>query len=151
VDEDGLLRVLEAARRSPSSWNEQRWDFVVTTDREQLQQLSEVHPGAGHVGRAGAAIVLVAPISEDPETARSIEFDLGQAAMSILLTATDLGLASAHASIDDQERARAIFGIPDDRYCVLQIAIGHPADGPLRPLSRMDRRPLDDVVHRGAW
>ena len=151
VDEADLLRILEAARRSPSSWNEQRWDFVVSTDRRQLEQLSTVHPGAGHVALSGATNVLVAPISGDSETARSVEFDLGQAAMSMLLTATDLGLASAHASVDDQVLARGILGIPDDRYCAVQIAIGHPARGTLRPLERMDRRPLEDVAHWGAW
>jgi len=30
---DDLERILEAARRSPSSMNQQAWDFVVVTDR----------------------------------------------------------------------------------------------------------------------
>jgi nitroreductase len=31
-----LERILEAARRTPSAGNQQAWDFVVCTDREQL-------------------------------------------------------------------------------------------------------------------
>lgn len=42
-----LERILEAGWRAPSSRNWQPWDFVVVTDREQLQQLSEVWQGGG--------------------------------------------------------------------------------------------------------
>ena len=32
-----LDRILEAARRTPSSMNEQPWDFVLCTERETLR------------------------------------------------------------------------------------------------------------------
>jgi len=44
-----LERILEAARRTPSSSNRQRWDFVVVTDRERLRRLAGVWRGAGHI------------------------------------------------------------------------------------------------------
>ncbi|HEU5113837.1 MAG TPA: nitroreductase family protein, partial [Acidimicrobiia bacterium] len=44
TDED-LERVLEAGRRAPSSRNNQRWDFVLIRDREQLEQISKVWQG----------------------------------------------------------------------------------------------------------
>ena len=31
------------------------------------------------------------------------------------------------------------------------VSLGYPADGPLRPLERLNRRPFDEVVHRGRW
>ncbi len=31
------------------------------------------------------------------------------------------------------------------------IALGYPADRPIAPLRRHDRRPFDEVVHRGRW
>src|SRR6266508_2375914 len=43
-----LDRILEAARRAPSAGNQQAWDFVVCTDREQLTQLElEVRDSGG--------------------------------------------------------------------------------------------------------
>src|ERR1017187_6479169 len=45
-----LEQVLEAGRRSPSSQNSQPWDFVVVTDRDELQQLATVWRGGGHLG-----------------------------------------------------------------------------------------------------
>jgi hypothetical protein len=31
------------------------------------------------------------------------------------------------------------------------LALGEPADRPLRPLEQPDRRPFAEVVHRGRW
>ena len=47
-----LDRILEAGRRAPSSQNWQPWDFIVVTDRQQLNELAKVWRGAGHVARS---------------------------------------------------------------------------------------------------
>jgi nitroreductase len=31
------------------------------------------------------------------------------------------------------------------------IALGYPADRPIAPMEKPDRRPFDEVVHRGRW
>jgi nitroreductase len=49
-----LGRILDAGRRSGSSKNLQRWDFIVCRDRAHLRELAGVGPWAGHV--AGAAV-----------------------------------------------------------------------------------------------
>jgi nitroreductase len=146
-----LDRILEAARRTPSAGNQQAWDFIVCTDREQLNQLARVWQAAGHVAGSAATIALVAPRSDDPQLRDLIQFDLGQATMSIMLAAADLGIGSAHAGVHDQELARRLLGFPEDRFCPLLISLGVPADRPLRPIARPDRRPFDEVVHRDHW
>jgi nitroreductase len=146
-----LDQVLEAARRTPSAGNQQAWDFVVCTDREQLAQLAKVWRGARHVAGSAATIALVAPVPGDARTRDLVQYDLGQATMSIMLAAADLGIGSAHASVGDQELARRLLGFPDDRFCAWLVALGVPADRPLRPIRRPNRRPLEDVVHRGRW
>jgi nitroreductase len=144
-----LEQVLEAARRTPSSSNQQRWDFVVCTDRAQLQELAKVWRYGGHVAGSAATIALVAP---DDEAAReSIQYDLGQATMSIMLAAADLGIGSGHSAVVDQRLAKRVLGLPDGRFCAWLIALGYPADRPLRPIRRPNRRAYDDVVHRGRW
>jgi nitroreductase len=145
-----LDRILEAGRRAPSAGNQQAWDFVVCTDRAQLTQLARVAPSARHVAGSAATIALVAPRSDDAHLRDLIQFDLGQATMSIMLAAADLDIGSAHAGVDDQELARRVLGFPEDRFCGLLISLG-AADRPLRPIERPDRRPFDEVVHRGHW
>jgi hypothetical protein len=43
------------------------------------------------------------------------------------------------------------LGVPEDRFCAVLITLGVPADRPLTPIERPDRRPLNEVVHRGHW
>lgn len=148
-----LDRILEAGRRSPSASNRQKWDFVLVTDPGQLRELSTVWIGASHLATAKAAIVLVLPEPEsESERYRTIDqYDLGQATMVMMLAATDLGVGSAHAAVGDQEACRRILDIPADRQCAYMIALGYPADRPLRPMAKIDRRPFDQVVHRDKW
>jgi nitroreductase len=146
-----LDRILEAGRRAPSAGNQQAWDFVVCTDPEQLTQLATVGPATGHVAASAATIALVAPTSDDAQLHDLIQFDLGQATMSIMLAAADLGIGSAHAGVGDQRLARGLLGVPEDRFCPLLITLGTPADRPLTPIQRPDRRPFNEVVHRGHW
>lgn len=150
IEEEKLNQILEAGRRTPSSRNEQRWDFVVVTDRERLESLSEVWRGAGHVARSDATIALVAPDSSDPAERESIQYDLGQLTMAIMLAATDLGIGTGHAAVEDQERAQDLLGFPDGSYCAWMIALGYPTE-PLTPISNPARREFDDVVHREVW
>jgi nitroreductase len=151
IDANALDRLLEAARRAPSSRNRQRWDFVVVTDRERLEALSRVWRGAGHVAGSAATVALVVPDVDDPAEMESIQFDLGQAASQLMVTAADLGIGCGHAAVEDQELARELLGLPEDRVCAWLIALGHPADRPLAPIQQHARRPFDDVVHRERW
>jgi nitroreductase len=147
VPADHLDRILEAGRRAPSSKNTQPWDFVVVTDRDQLTELSAVWQFGMHVAGSAATIALVTSTVD----ARSVSYDLGQATMSMMLAAADLGIGSGHSSVGDQELARSVLGLPPDRSCAYLVAFGYPADRPLKPIRRPDRRPFDDVVHRGRW
>ena len=151
IPDDDLERILEAARRTPSSMNQQAWDFVVVTDHDRLRELARTWRYAAHVGGSAATIVLVVPTSEDRDERDTLQYDIGQVTMSIMLAAADLGIGSGHASIGDQDLARSILGVPEDRECAILIALGFPAGRPLRPLNRPNRRAIEDVVHRDRW
>ena len=120
-----LDQILEAARRTPSAGNQQAWDFVVCTDREQLAELARVRRSAGHVAGSAATIALIAPVPGDARSRDLIQYD--------------------------QELARRLLGFPEDRFCAWMITLGVPADRPLTPIQRPNRRPFTDVVHRGRW
>ena len=146
-----LDQILEAGRRAPSASNWQPWDFVVVTDRAQLERLSGVWRGARHVAGAAAAIAIVAPQPQDARQANLLQFDLGQATMAIAVAAADLGLGTGHAAAEDQDLARDVLGLPGDRFLAYLLSVGYPADRPLRVIQRPDRRPFEEVVHRGHW
>src|SRR5262249_22734963 len=83
-----LDRILEAGRLAPSARNWQPWDFVVVTEREALKRLTGVWMGAGHAANAAAAIVLVCPTQTEERKRQLLEYDLGQATMSMMIAAT---------------------------------------------------------------
>jgi nitroreductase len=151
LEEDRLDRILEAGRRAPSSRNRQPWDFVVVTDREQLQELSKVWRGAGHVAHSAATIALVVADTDDQRTREATQYDLGQATMAMMIAAVDRGIGTGHSAVQDQAKAQEVLGLPDDRRVAYLIDLGYPADRPLRPIKQPDRRPFDEVVHKGRW
>lgn len=151
IEAPTLERILEAARRAPSSMNQQAWDFVVVTEQDRLRDLSKVWRYAEHVAGSAATVALVAPASSDPDERETFQLDLGQAAMSLMIAAADGGVGSCHAAVADQAMARDVLGLPSDRECMWLIALGYPADRPLAPVERPSRRPFDDVVHHERW
>src|SRR3954453_18449566 len=145
-----LEQIVEAGRRAPSSMNEQPWDFIAVTERATLERMAVLWQWGAHIAGAAAAVALLSPASSDPEDRETFAFDLGQAAMSMMLAAADLGIGSCHSSVGDQAEARAVLGDPEERECVLLLSLGYPVR-PLTPIAKPDRRPLDEVMHRERW
>ena len=131
--------------------NQQAWDFVAVTEPERLRELARTWRYAAHVAGSAATIALVMPVPRDRDERDTLWFDLGQVTMSIMVAAADLGIGSSHASVGDQDLARRVLDLPEDRECAMLVALGFPADRALTPLGRPDRRPLDEVVHREHW
>jgi len=146
-----LDRIAEAGWRAPSASNRQHWNFIIVTDREQLQALSTVWQGAKHIAGAVAAIALILPHPADERMKLTDRYDLGQATYAMMLAAADLGVGTGHSSIGDQERAREILGVPDDHDVTYLIGVGYPGDRPLKPIVKPNRLPFDEVVRHGHW
>ena len=146
-----LDRVLEAGRLAPSAMNRQHWSFVVSTDRSQLEELATVWQHGSHVATSAATITLVLPAPQSERDRAIDEYDLGQATMLMMLAAADLGIGSGHSAVGDKVACRRILGIPEDYDPAYLLALGFPADRPLAPIERPNRRAWDDVVHRGHW
>ena len=151
VPEADLDRIAEAGWRAASASNRQHWDFIIVTDRAQLEELSTVWRGARHIASAPAAIALVVPEPPDERTKLIDQYDLGQATTAMTIAATDLGIGTGHSSVGDQEKARAILGAPDNHIVSYLLGVGYPADRALKPIVKPNRRPFSDVVHRGRW
>ncbi len=151
VPDEVLDRILEAGRRAPSAKNMQPWDFVVVTEPDQLRELATVWQGGGHIAEAAAAIGLVTDEFEEERVRMTAQYDLGQATMAMMIAAADHGVGTGHSSVGDQAKARDLLGLPAGKRLAFVIDLGYPGDRPLAPIRRPNRRPFDDVVHRGRW
>ncbi len=130
--------------------NTQPWDFIVVTERATLERMADLWRWGAHIRGAAAAIALLTPSSTDPEERETFAFDLGQASMSMMLAAADLGIGSCHSSVGEQSDAREVLGFPDSREAVILLSLGYPVR-PLAPVERPKRRPPDEVIHREHW
>jgi nitroreductase len=151
VPDADLDRIAEAGWRAPSSSNRQHWTFIIVTDPGQLRALSTVWRGAGHIAGAPAAIALVLPETDDDRTRLVDYYDLGQATYAMAVAAADLGIGTGHAGVGDRDKAREILGVPADQYVAYLLGVGYPADRPLRPIAKPDRRPVGEVIRHGHW
>jgi nitroreductase len=151
ISDEDMNRILESARRTPSSSNQQRWDFVVVRDKDRLERLSAIWQGARHIPGSAATIALIGPEPEELRLRESVAYDMGQVTMSIMLAAADLGIGSCHSSAHDQDVARDVLGMPEGYRCWWLIGLGYPADRPLRPIRNPNRRSLEDLVHYETW
>jgi nitroreductase len=144
ISDDDLHEILEVARWTGSARNAQPWEFIVVRKRELLRALAEAYPYAAHVGQAAVVIVLV--------LSRDRAFDEGRLAERILLAAKARGLGAGIGGfgIDGGEKAKAILGIPEDRFARTAVAIGHAAEGP-KESGTGGRKPLDELVHEDRY
>ncbi len=150
VSPEALADILEVARWSGSSMNQQEWQLVVVTDAGTLEQLSRTSPTAAHLARAPLAIAIVMP----GERKITDAFDEGRMAERIMLAARACGLASGIAWVSPgAEAARELLGVPAERTLRSAIAIGHANQAGRRPKSPPGeaRRPLDETVHYERW
>jgi nitroreductase len=177
VDPAALERVLDAARRAPSAGFSQGVDLLVLTGRAATGRYWDLAlPGAEARGAFRWAGLLRAPalvvplVSSGAYHARYAEADKagrargpeewsvpfwwvdgGMAVMLALLAAVDQGLGAAFFTLERAEAVLPAFGVPADRAALGTIAVGHPAPCAPGRSSTRPRRPLEEVVHRGAW
>ena len=141
-----IKRILNAGRHAPSSNNEQRWAFIVITDRAKLTELGRVGMWSSHLAGAAFAVALVTPDADEHWVRESIAFDLGQVAQNMMLEAWELGIGSCHASVYDPELAQRLLGYPVGLRCDYLISFGYPKDD-AESHGNVARRPLADLRH----
>lgn len=153
VEPPTLDAILQAGAWAPSSHNEQRWAFILVTERATLDALSTAGTWMDHLLTAPAAIALVCPVAPDADERASIALDVGQVAQSMMLTAWDLGVVSSPTTVHESTLVRELLGYPEDHDCEMVISFGYPADPEIltRGKSPNARRPLDETVHRERW
>lgn len=143
IEPEDLRRVLEAARWTGSAKNRQNWSIIVVEDREQMDRLAGC---AGFGGPLSAAPVALALVQEGD----TYGFDIGRMAQNIMLSAASLGMVSCPVTLHNNEKARDVLAIPEDRRCRYAIALGYP--GPAsRPAKAGGRKPLDEIIHHNSY
>ncbi|HHV97116.1 MAG TPA: nitroreductase [Clostridiaceae bacterium] len=144
VEEEKLLKVLEAARLAPSANNRQDWKFIVVRDKELREKMISACAGQRFVGEA--PVIIVACGTEPTGIMRCGQYrytvDLSIAVAYITLAAYEQGLGTCWIGAFDENAVKELLNIPEKVRVVAITPLGYPAiiPGP-RP-----RKPLNEVV-----
>jgi nitroreductase len=65
----------------------------------------------------------------------------------LVLEATSLGLGTCWVAWFTQQEIRPVLGVPEDKYVVAVVTVGHPAESP----APRARRPLGGMVRAEHW
>lgn len=167
VETGKLLRCLEAARWSASSYNEQPWSWIIARREEtdafetMIGCLAEANQEWAR--NAGALLLTVTrgAFARSGQPNRVALHDLGLAAAQLTLQATAEGLQVHQMAGVNLSRVRVVYEIPEGYDPQTAIAIGYPATDPpadntQRELEKRDRgprnrKPLADQVFAGKF
>jgi shikimate kinase/nitroreductase len=159
VTDDELAAVFEAARWSPSWFNNQPWIFVYETDGADRQAFLDVIVEGNRWWAQTAPVVglILARTELEGFMARSRDFDVGAATMAMTIQATMLGLSVHLMGGIDLDAAYALTGAdPATTEIICGFVIGHKGDGSELPEQYQarevpsGRKPVAAFVHRGA-
>ncbi len=143
VEEEKLQLILEAARLSPSSQNNQNWHFIVVRDKDKLKALMDAAYGQPHVGEAPCAIVACGinhRFMDCGQPADTVDCSIALAYM--LLEAHTLGLGTCWLGHFDAGKVKKTLNIPDDVSVVAFTPLGYPTGEAVpRP-----RKELQEIV-----
>ena len=158
VEKTKLSSILEAARWTPSSKNEQPWRYIVFTS-DNPRKLSEAQSVLLESNSfAKQAPILICAItkktyteSQDPN--RLYFHDLGAANMNMFLESFNQGLIMHEMGGFNVALAREIFKIPDDYEVGIMIAVGYqgandslPEKLRIKNTKPRDRKPVSQIA-----
>ncbi|MGE0033000.1 redoxin domain-containing protein [Pseudothermotoga sp.] len=126
IEDEKLLRLIEAAHLAPSCFNKQPWRFVVVRSKENLKKLHEALSSGNYWMKYAPALIIVhtrddfdCQLSDDRNYAL---FDTGLAVGFLLVQATQMGLVAHPVAGYDPIKVKELFGI--DGRIVTLIAVG---------------------------
>lgn len=140
VDDSAILRIIESARLTGSSMNQQPWHFVVVQNRDTLIEIGKLVSSGPY--NAQAAFVVAVAIDRSSPFGIS---DASRAIQSMILTAWSEGIGSNWTGWKGMDSVASLLSIPAELDVVAVMPFGYPA----RVLNKgkKRRKKLLEVAH----
>ncbi|MFW6303890.1 MAG: nitroreductase family protein [Candidatus Sumerlaeota bacterium] len=141
IDEEALVRIVEAGRVAPSGMNVQDREFIIIQDKDILEQL-EAKVQKGFANAAAAVGIIMKPEGTD-----YWKEDAAAAAQNMLLAIVEEGYDSVWVEgtlLRQEAWARDMLSIPDDRRLYVLLPIGKPAS---EDATQAPKAELKDILH----
>jgi nitroreductase len=138
IGDDDLRKIVDAGRRAPSGMNVQPLEYIVIRDKGTIKKLEKVQ---SFIAKASVVIAVTA----DGDAPFWLE-DASAAAENMLLAITALGYASCWVEgtlLTQEQWAKELLGVPDDRRLIIFLPIGKPAVAP----EQKEKKPLSRIAY----
>ncbi len=147
VEEEKLLKILEAGRVAPTGCNNQPVKLIVVQEKTGLNKLRK---GANIYG-APLAIIICGDRNEAwirPYDRKSIiDIDASIVTDHMMLEATELGLGTVWICYFDPRVIKQEFNLPDNIEPINILAVGYAAGNASSPARHdTDRKSLNEIV-----
>ena len=131
--------IIDCGRFAPTAMNDQPWEFVVITGKDDLKRIPTILGHAEFIANAAFCVLVLAR-----ESSCVVE-DACAATENLLLAAEGYGLGACWVAANQQAYAPVVaqaFGAPPELRLISIVSVGHPAETP-----QVDKRPLADMLH----
>ena len=158
VEPGKIDAILEAARWSPSAFNEQPWRFIVGKEQDETRKKildSLIEWNQNWAKTAPLLILNIARLSftHNDKPNEMAEYDLGQSVAAMTLEAVNQHLFSHQMTGFDGRKAEQLFNIPEGYKAVSVTAFGYygnpediPADIADMESNERSRKAIDEIV-----
>ena len=162
ISDTELMRLFEAARWAPSSYNGQPWRFIYAKrNSEYWDKLFNlmVDFNKSWAKNAAALVVIISRknFEHDDKPSVTHQFDAGAAWENLALQGETQGLVTHGMQGFDYDKARRDLSIPDTFDVMAMVAIGKPAPKEILPTDvqqreqASDRKPLAEIIMEGKF
>ena len=154
VEQEKLMRIIEAGRLAPSACNAQPWHFIVVDDPEIKNKVADAASskilGLNHFTKQAPIHIVIVEESVNLSSGFGgwvkdkyfAHVDIGIVASYITLAAEAEGLGSCILGWFNEEKMKKVLNIPSKRRVLLDIVIGYST----QDKKEKKRKPLEKIV-----
>lgn len=144
IEEDKLLRVLEAGRMAPSAKNLQEWRYVIVKDKDLRKKVAVAANNQYFIAEAPVIVVGCATMADYVLTcgqpAHSIDLAISMDHMT--LQAVEEGLGTCWIGAFKEDEVKKVLNIPPDMRVVEIMPLGYPKFIP----NPKPRKRLEEII-----
>lgn len=161
IEEEKLIKCLEAGRLAPSASNSQPWTFVVVKDNNLKNEVAQntFGPLKSFNKFVPQANIIIAIVQEKKKILTEIGgrikdkdyalIDIGIAAEHICLQAAEEGIGTCMLGWFDEKKVKELLKVPEKKNIPLLIAMGYTPDDYLH--RKKTRKKSEQVIKYNAY
>ncbi|MFC1995480.1 nitroreductase family protein [Chloroflexota bacterium] len=160
IEQENIIKILDAARLAPSAYNNQPWRFIIIKGKEAVETVvSGAFNEVNLIAKEAPVIIIACAHPKDDEVVSGREyylFDVALAIENMLLAATDLGLVTHLMTSVNEDKLKNMLNIPNEVRFVVATPLAYPSNesydmAAQEKLDQRTRKALKEIAYSNVW